>query len=147
MAGIVCAIRGGPASQPTIQKAIELAKDTHLVVNFLYIVNLDFLERSATSRVHMISEEMRQMGDFILLVAQSQAGDQGVESKGLVRDGVVSEEIIQLCKEIQADYVILGSPQGESEENVFTHARLKLFGQLIQSSSGAKPIFLGSEEE
>ena len=42
MSGIVCAVRGGPASQPTLQRAITLAKETGLPLFFLYVVNLDF---------------------------------------------------------------------------------------------------------
>ncbi|RMF49572.1 MAG: universal stress protein, partial [Anaerolineae bacterium] len=47
MSAIVCAIRGGPASQPTIRRAIALALETSLPLHFLYVVNLDFL--SSTS--------------------------------------------------------------------------------------------------
>ena len=43
MPGILCAVRGGPASQPTIAKAIALAQETGLPLYFLYVVNLDFL--------------------------------------------------------------------------------------------------------
>ena len=73
MPGIVCAIRGGPASQPTIQKAIQLAEKTHQTVYFLYVVNLDFLTLTSTSRVHVVEKELHQMGEFILLTAQTQA--------------------------------------------------------------------------
>ena len=50
MPGIVCAVRGGPASQPTIEKAIALALETGLPLCFLYVVNLDFLSQTPTSR-------------------------------------------------------------------------------------------------
>ena len=39
MSGIVCAIRGGPDSQPTIRRAISLAKETNLSLYFLYVIN------------------------------------------------------------------------------------------------------------
>ena len=78
MSGIVCAVRGGPASQPTIQRAIALAKETGLPLFFLYVVNLDFLDSTTRSRTHTISKEMAQMGEFILLMAKSKAEAQGV---------------------------------------------------------------------
>ena len=43
MSGILCAIRGGPASKATIARAIDLAHETGARLVFLYIVNLDFL--------------------------------------------------------------------------------------------------------
>jgi nucleotide-binding universal stress UspA family protein len=147
MPGIVCAVRGGPASQPTIEKAISLAKETEQPLYFLYVVNLDFLSHTASSRVSTVSKEMHQMGEFILLTAQQRAAAQGLAAQGVVRHGNVAEEIIAQCKEIKANHVILGRPQGEEEEeNVFTFERLKEFGQRIESESGATVILAAGEK-
>ena len=140
MSGIVCAIRGGPDSQPTIQTAIDLAKDTGQTVYFLYVVNLDFLTYTSTSRVHVAAQEMREMGEFILLTAQAQAEEQGIKAQGVVQQGQVSKEIINLCHEVNAEYVILGRPRGQDETDVFTHKRLDQFTQLIEQESGAKAV-------
>ena len=75
MSGIVCAIRGGASSQPTINQAIRTAVETNLPVYFLYVLNLDFLKKGTQSRTQTISEEMQELGEFILLAAQAQAGD------------------------------------------------------------------------
>ena len=143
MPGIVCAIRGGPASQPTIHKAIELAKESGNKIYYLYVVNLDFLERTASSRTHTISKELRQMGEFILLTAQVQAQSQGVDADGVIHEGKVGEEIIRFCQETRADYVVLGSPKGEHEDNAFTRERLNQFVRLIENTSGAKVVLVG----
>ena len=140
MPGIVCAIRGGPDSQPTIQTAIDLAKETNQKVYFLYVVNLDFLTYTATSRVHVAAQEMHQMGEFILLTAQAQADEKGARAEGVVRQGQVSKEIIDLCHEVGAEYVILGRPRGQEEIDVFTHERLDRFTQRIEKESGAKAV-------
>ncbi|MBU0512548.1 MAG: universal stress protein [Chloroflexi bacterium] len=140
MSGIVCAVRGGPDSQPTIARSIALAAETGQTIYFLYVVNLDFLSHTATSRVHVVAKEMHQMGEFILLTAQSQAMDQGVQAKAVVRQGQVREEIINLCHDIAAEYVILGRPRGEAEIDVFTHERLDQFTQDIERESGAKAV-------
>jgi nucleotide-binding universal stress UspA family protein len=140
MSGIVCAIRGGPASRPTIDKSIQLAADTGLTLYFLYVVNLDFLSHTASSRTHLISKEMEAMGEFILLNAQTKAEAQGITSKGVIRHGQVGDEIIKLCKETCADFVILGRPQEQREENIFTHEGLSTFSQRIESESNAKIV-------
>lgn len=141
MPGIVCAIRGGPASQPTIDKAIALSGDTGLVLHFLYIVNLDFVVHTATSRTHLISKEMEQMGEFILLKAQGQAERNGVSAQIVIRHGRVSDEIIGLCRELEADYAVLGRPRHEGEQDVFTHDHLGEFARHITEACGAQVIF------
>ncbi|MEJ2512424.1 MAG: universal stress protein [Anaerolineales bacterium] len=147
MAGIVCAVRGGPGSQPTISRAIKLAQETHQKIYFLYVVNLDFLERSARSRTHTISKELSQMGEFILLTAQVQAEQNGVEAEGGIREGNVSDEIINYCHDTDADYLILGKPKYEHEDNAFTRERLKQFAEAIEESSGAKVILVEANEK
>jgi len=141
MPGIVCAIRGGPASRPTIDRSIQLAVETDLPLYFLYVVNLKFLSHSSSSRTHLISKEMVEMGEFILLTAQAEAQEQGIEAKGVVRKGNVRDEIVNLCQEIKADYVVLGKPKQESDkENVFTENHLDRFSLRIEMESGANII-------
>ncbi len=141
MPGIVCAIRGGPASQPTITKAITLAQETGLPLYFLYVVNLDFLSQTPTSRVHTISQEMHQMGQFILLMAQETSARQGVSAEGVVRHGRVGEELIGLCHELEADYLVLGKPKVEQEDTVFTRDLLREFVARSEEQTGATVVF------
>jgi nucleotide-binding universal stress UspA family protein len=147
MSGIVCAVRGGPESKPTINKSIELAKLNDLTVHFLYVVDLDFLSHSSSSRVATITSEMEQMGEFILLVAREKAESQDIAAEGTVRHGEVREEIISYCREVQADYVILGQPQTRREENVFTRDLLQEFIERVEQESGAKVVLASRNDE
>lgn len=140
MSGIVCAIRGGPDSQATIARAIGLAKDTKLPLYFLYVVNLDFLSRTSSSRVHTISREMGQMGEFILLTAQAKAAAEDIPAQGIIRHGDVGQEIVDLCHEIQADYLVLGRPQVQEEESIFTHDLLQEFIERTEDQTNAKVV-------
>ena len=140
MSGIVCAIRGGPSSRATTAEAITLARKMTLPVHFLYVVNLDFLARTATSRVGVITEEMRQMGKSILSMAQARATEQGVMAQGVIRHGAVGEQIARLCHEMDADYLVLGRPEPDKEENVFTQVRLTQFIDRLEAETGAKVI-------
>ncbi len=147
MSGIVCAIRGGASSQPTITQAVHTAQETKLPVYFLYVLNLDFMKRGSHSRTQTISEEMQELGEFILLAAQSQAEQQGVKAEGVIREGhVVGDEIISLCRELKADYVVLGRPKETAEQNVFTHEQLDQFGRHIEQETGAKVIYPAGDE-
>lgn len=140
MSGIICAIRGGPDSQVTIAKAIELAEETGLPLYFLYVVNLDFLAFTSSSRMHTISKEMHQMGEFILLTAQTTASARGITAEGIVRQGNVGEEIVELCHELQADYLVLGQPRFQHEESVFDQERLLHFIEQTEQQTGARVI-------
>lgn len=140
MSGIVCAIRGGPNSQATIARAIGLAKDSNLPLYFLYVVNLDFLSRTSSSRVHTISHEMRQMGEFILLTAQARAAAQDIPAQGVIRQGNVGQEIVDLCHELEADYLVLGRPQVQEEGSLFTQDLLQQFIERTEEQTNARVV-------
>lgn len=140
MAGIICPIRGGPGSKATIETAIGLAKDEEMPLTFLYVVNLDFLTQTESSRVRMVSSEMESMGDFILISAQAKAEERGVNADAEIRHGEVGEQIVELAQEIEASYLVMGRPGGEEEGNVFDQERLDTFIAQIEEASGAKVI-------
>jgi len=147
MAGIVCAIRGGPLSRPTIDKAIQQALATQQEIHFLYVVNLDFLSGSLHSPIQVMTEEMLQMGEFILLATQQIAKDKNVVSHAVLRKGSVQEEIIIICQVIDADYVVLGKPHQAMEHNVFANNHINSFAQEVYDASGAQVIFADQEKE
>ncbi len=141
MSGILCAIRGGPSSQPTITASIELAKETQETIFFLYVVNLDFLTHTSSSKTNHISKEIEEMGEFILLSAQEQATSEGAEAESIIRDGKVMEEIIACCEELKPTYVILGRPQEDREDNLLTLERLQAFAERIEETCQAQVIY------
>lgn len=147
MGGILCPIRGGPGSKGAIAKGISLAKEIREPLHFLYVVNLDFLNLTERGRTQVISEEMRGMGEFILLRAQAQAEQNGIEAQWTVRQGNVMDEIMAMAKEIQASHIILGQPKHE-EQNVFTMERLNAFMERCEKETGARVVLAetGGEE-
>jgi nucleotide-binding universal stress UspA family protein len=140
MSGILCAIRGGPGSQATVAQAVSLAQQTKLPLHFLYVVNLDFLARTISSRTRTISEQMHQMGESILLAAAAEAEKQGISSETVVRQGDVSSQIIDVCHELGVDYLVLGRPQSQEEENVFTQPQIQEFVKNLEAQTGAKVV-------
>lgn len=141
MSGILCAIRGGPSSAPTIATSIDLARKTGETIHFMYVVNLDFLARSSSSKTNHIARELSEMGEFILLSAQEKASQENVSTEGIIREGQVVEEIISYCEEAQPRYVILGRPEEESDDNLLTQERLKNFAGMIKEVCQAEVIF------
>jgi myo-inositol catabolism protein IolC len=141
MSGILCAIRGGPSSQPTILKSIQLARETDNTIHFLYVVNLDFLTHTSSSKTNHIAKEIEEMGEFILISAQEQAEGAGVQAEGIIRDGKVIQQILTFCEENQPAYVILGQPIEDAENNLLTLERLQSIADRINEICTAEVIF------
>ena len=146
MSGILCAIRGGPSSRPTIATSIQLSQETSEVIYFLYVVNLDFLTHSSSSKTNNISQEIHDMGEFILLSAQEQASEAGAQAEGVIREGRVVEEIISYCEEQNPQYVILGRPEEEGEDNLLSIERLQTFVDRINEVCQAQ-VILSTEKD
>lgn len=140
MGGILCPIRGGPGSKDAIKLGIDLAKGTGERLHFLYVVNLDFLNMTEMSRTHVLSAEMRGMGEFIVLTAQAKAEEAGVPADGSVRQGDLTQEIVDLAKELKASHVILGQPRHDDQVNVFTDERLRAFVEHLEEATGSKVV-------
>ena len=147
MSGILCAIRGGPASQDPIELGIQLAKQTGEILHFLFVVNLDFLMKTETSRTQVLSEEMRGLGEFILLTAQAKADKSGVIAEGSVRQGDVMEEIVTLAKELEVSHIVLGRPGLGDQANVFTPDRLQSFVEFLEEETGSRVMLAASGGE
>jgi nucleotide-binding universal stress UspA family protein len=145
MSGIVCAIRGGPSSHPTIERAISLAKETKLPLYFIYVINLEFFVHTQTGRVHTAEKQLLKMGEFILLTAQAKAEEEGVVAEGLVRQGIIGEEIITVSNEIEANYVVLGSPKGAQDVDHFTQDHFAEFVQRIKGETMAQVMYPNQE--
>jgi K+-sensing histidine kinase KdpD len=141
MPGIVCAIRGGPDSQATIDKAIHLAQEENQPLYFLYVINLKFLSRTMSSRVRTLSEEIRQMGEFILLSAQMQGEANHVPAETFIMRGNVTDSIISLCDDLNANYVVIGQPQGRSNRDIFTHEKIRKFSERLEVDCGVQVVF------
>jgi nucleotide-binding universal stress UspA family protein len=147
MSGIVCAVRGGPGSHPTIQRAINLAEEKSLPVYFLYVINLDFLAHTSSGRTKIVKEEMQKLGEFILLRARKEAEARGVQVEDITREGKVRQEIIKLCKERQADYAVLGHQSSDAEKNVFSQQQFRQFISQIEKESQAQVIVTEEKAE
>jgi nucleotide-binding universal stress UspA family protein len=142
MPGIVCAIRGGPDSLATINKAIHLAQEVNQALNFLYVIDLEFLSRTMSGRVRTLSAEIRQMGEFILLSAQIQAEEEHISAETFIMRGGVTDSIIALCNDLDANYVVVGQPLGRHKRDVFTQENIKWLSKRLEVDCGAQVIFV-----
>ena len=136
MAIILCATRGGEEGYRTQDKAIAMAKDRGDTLLFLYVVNLQFLDKTAAPIVVDVEDEISDMGEFLLLMAKERAAEHGVEANTICRKGNLRQEIKKAALEEDVSLVLLGHPV--SDKSAFQLAGLKKFAQEIESETGVK---------
>lgn len=134
MGKILCGTRGGEDSYRTQDAAIALAKARGDALVFLYVVDLHFLDKTAGSGVVDVETEMTKMGEFLLLMAQERAQEQGVEADAVFYKGDVREEIKNAARQEGVSLIVLGRPAGV--ESVFELAGLRAFAAEIEAETG-----------
>ena len=109
---ILCPTRGGKDSYPNQGRAIAIARERGVDVLFLYVTNVEFLGLTAAPKLIDIEEEMDEMGEFMLAMAQERAEKAGVNARILVKRGQFREVLIDVIEEHQIDTIVLGSSAG-----------------------------------
>jgi len=110
MAKILCAIRGGEASQRLQDIGIELAKERESDLVFLYVVNTEFLDTASAALRESVTNEMDKLGEFLLLMAIERAQKQGVTAGQIIRHGKLREEFEAAASAPDISTVLLGKP-------------------------------------
>lgn len=137
MGAILCAVRGGPASQHTIKRAIGLALKKKLPLHFLYVVNLDFFVQVTGARMQTAERELKELGEFILTMAMDEATQSGVSAITHVRQGNVHEQIIKICIELGITFVVVGATIEHQKGNVPPRFLISKFGKKIEAKTRA----------
>lgn len=140
MSIILCATRGGEASYHTQDKAIELAKELGHKLLFLYVVDLHFLDKTAAPVVVDVEVEVKEMGEFLLLMAKERAAKQGIDAETVCRKGKAREEIIKIARQENIELVVLGKPAGDG--SAFRLAELKNFAAEVERETGTKTVIV-----
>jgi len=140
MGKILCATRGGEASYRTQDKAIELALQRGDELVFLYVVNVEFLNKTAAPIVVDVATEIEHMGEFLLVMAQGRAREAGVEASLVTRKGDVRQQIKAAAVEEGVDLGVLGSPADEA--SLFKLEALRTFATEIEEETGISAAIL-----
>ena len=110
MKKILCPTRGGEASIPNQMQAVSLAKERGTSVIFLHISDIHFLDHVASPvDVEVVQEQLEEMGEFLLVMAQERAREAGVEAEAEVRQGEFRQTLEAVIEEHEISAVVLGS--------------------------------------
>ena len=135
MGKILCATRGGEASYRTQNAAIALAQERGDELLFLYVVDIGFLDKTASAvRPDVVATELENLGQFLLLMAQERAEEQNVKASYILRRGDLREELKAAAQLPGVVLVVLGKPAGD--ESAFVPASLKTFATEIEDETG-----------
>lgn len=141
MKKILCATRGGEASQKTQDAVIAMAKEQGATILFLYVVDVEFLRLTARGvRPDVVSTEMEHMGEFLLAMACERAAAQGVEAEACLRHGPLVEALESAAREEGADAIAFGRPAGP--DSSFALADLEELAAQIEEDIGIKSYIL-----
>jgi len=144
MITILCPTRGGEPSYPNQDRAAAIAKERKARLIFLYVSDVEFLNRTASPIVVDVAKELDEMGEFLLAMAQERAGKVGVKAEAIVRRGPFREVLQEVIEEFDAGVLILGS--SEEGVGVTTRAYLEDLSREISEESGVEVILLHQGE-
>lgn len=140
MGKILCATRGGETSYQTQDQAITLARQRGDTLIFLYVIDVHFLDKIAAPIVVDVGQQVQNMGEFLLAMAQERAESQGVSVRCICRRGPVRNEIKAVAREEGVDVVVLGRPAGEA--NTFTVEGLKALAAEIEAKTASQVVIV-----
>jgi len=141
MTTILCPTRGGKESQANQDFAINLAIEREADLMFLYVSNIQLLSRAGPPIVVDIEEELDELGDFLLSMAQERAEKAGVAAEVEVRRGIFSDVLKEVIVENEVETVVLGSsPQNTTGLVSFEH--LQEMSQELSKEMGVEFIIV-----
>ncbi|HOG46243.1 MAG TPA: monovalent cation/H(+) antiporter subunit G [Anaerolineae bacterium] len=135
-ATVVCATRGGPASERVHERAIELAQERQGVLVFLHVVDTAELSALGPAHASAVTREMRTLAQAILRTAQAQARAAGVQARAELREGEVSRTLQAFVHEVGADVLVVGYPHTAPGNEHEAEGRLwRLLGGLQEQGN------------
>lgn len=111
---VLCPTRGGEASYPNQDRAIQIAKERDSEILFLYVTDVRTLGRIASPMIVDVEGEIDEMGEFLLVMAGERADRAGVESRTLVLRGELINALAEAIQGNDVGVVVLGSPGGKT---------------------------------
>ena len=141
---LLCPTRGGEASYPNQDQAIQMAKerDAHLI--FLYVSNVHVLDLIAAPKVFDIEAELDERGEFLLVMAQERAAKAGIEADTIVRRGEFRETLKEVIDEYEVTTVVLGA--AGKETGLLTQEYIDTLSEELCSETGTEFIFVHQGE-
>ena len=139
-------MRGRPESRETITYAINLALEHQARLTFLHIMDVEFLEHATVGPVSVVYQELRNMGEFAMLILVDRAQRRGVEQVDYqIREGIIQKQLWLFATETKADTLVLGMPRTETGQPIFRVSEFDQFIENIQKETDIDIQVVGRE--
>ena len=104
---ILVPLDGSKYSEKALLHACDMAKNyqSHLILLYVVekIISINLLDRSEYLKI------LRKFGNNVLIKAKKTTTRQGMDSKIIMKEGNITNEIIKLAKKEQCNLIIVGS--------------------------------------
>ncbi len=131
---IVCAVRGQPHSRATVTRAIDLALEHGARLTFVHVMDAEFLSHATVGIVRLMYQELRSMGEFMMVILRDRAERRGVrEVRTVLLEGRAEEVLPRFLQESGADLLVLGAPGGSRRQSAFAPGDFETFVQRIEA--------------
>ena len=145
MCVILCPTRGGPGSYKNQDKAIEIAAERGCKLVFLYVSGIAFSRHLISPIVlQNIQDDLEDMGEFLLAMAQERAEKQNVVADTMIKQGVFSKALLESISELDVSTLIVGSP--DRGQGLMTEEYLENLANLIHETKEIEIILLKKGE-
>jgi nucleotide-binding universal stress UspA family protein len=111
---ILCPTRGGEASYSNQDKAIEIAAERGCTIVFLYVSNINFLLNLRSPMLAKnIQDDLDDMGEFLLTIAQERAEKKNVKAEIILKHGGFYNALKEVIEEEKISTLLIGSSVDE----------------------------------
>lgn len=146
---IICAVRGRPESRRTATRAIELALEHQARLTFVHVIDAEFLGPATPtlSPIPMVYRQLRQMGEFAMLILCDRAERRGVaEVRYVIQEGNIRKRLRQLIQQSGADLLVIGYPAPGPGTSAFTPTEFRDFVSKVEQEDGLDVIQVNLNE-
>ncbi len=140
---IVCAVRGHPTSRSTITHAIDLALEAKARLTFLHVVTVEFVEHTTIGPLSVVYNELREMGEFMMMLLVDRAQRRGVvKADYVIREGTVRKQLRDFAIATQAQTLVVGMPSKSPGSNVFVPGDIQTFVAELETAANIQVILV-----
>ena len=104
---ILVPLDGSKYSEKTLLHACDMAKNYRSRLIFLYVVEKVISVNPLDRKAYL--EMLRKVGNNVLVKGKKMATAQGMDSKIVLKEGNIANEIIELAKKEQCNLIIVGN--------------------------------------
>ena len=138
---IVCAVRGGPESRETVKRAIALALESGARLTFFHVMDAEFLGHATHGSLRVVYRELREMGEFVMLILCDRARALGVVQVDHVqREGNIRVQLAKLSRETGAELLVIGRPAAGSTNPLFEAKGFDAFVAELEQGGALRVI-------